>query len=369
MIKLTDLKAQYALIQKEIDEALRTVLGRADFIKGEDVGAFEKEFAAYCGVKGCVGVGNGTDAVYLALRALGVGPGDEVITVTHTFIATSEAISLTGAKPVFVDVLEDTLLMDPAALERAVTPRTKAVVPVHLYGQMCDMDAVLSVARAKKLKVVEDAAQAHGARWKGRRAGSFGDAACFSFFPGKNLGAYGDAGGVVSDDEDLLKRVRMLANHGRLSKYAHEREGVNSRLDTMQAAVLRVKLRHLDAGNGARRRWADAYRTLLAGAPFRLPVVRAEAEPVWHQFVVRVPSRDKFQEGMTKREIETGVHYPLPLHLQPAYASFGLKAGAFPRAEKAAGEILSLPMYPELDDQKVSRVAEALTSLAKEILS
>jgi dTDP-4-amino-4,6-dideoxygalactose transaminase len=368
-IPFVDLEAQYLTIRPEIDEAMRRVLARSSFIGGDDVEAFAREFADYCaagpeptGPLHCATCGNGTDALYLALRALGVGPGDEVITVAHTFIATTEAIGLTGARPVFVDVLPTTLLMDPAALEAAVTPRTRAVVPVHLYGQPCPMDEVLAVARRHGLKVVEDAAQAHGAHWRGRRVGGLGDLACFSFYPGKNLGAYGDAGAVVGADADLVRRVRMLANHGRLEKYTHEVEGVNSRLDGLQAAVLRVKLRHLDAWNAARKAHAAAYRAALAGADLALPVTAPGADPVWHLFVVRTPRRDALRDRLKRHGVATGVHYPLPLHLQPAYAHLGLGPGALPVTERAAGEILSLPMYPEMTPEHVARVAEAVAA-------
>jgi dTDP-4-amino-4,6-dideoxygalactose transaminase len=366
-IPLVDLAVQYRTIQAEVDAAIRRVLERSAFIGGEEVEAFAAEFAAYCaagreptGPLHCAPCGNGTDALYLALRALGIGPGDEVITVAHTFIATAEAIGLTGARPVFVDVLPDTLLMDPAAVEAAVTTRTRAIVPVHLYGQPCDMSALLAIARRHQLKVVEDAAQAHGAAWRGRRVGGLGDLACFSFYPGKNLGACGDGGAVVGADGDLVRRIRMLANHGRLEKYTHEVEGVNSRLDGLQAAVLRVKLRRLDAWNAARRAHAAAYSRALAGADLVLPAVAPEAESVWHLYVVRSTKRTMLQTNLRECGVATGVHYPLPLHLQPAYASLGLRAGSLPVTEQAAGEILSLPLYPELTPAQIDHVATVL---------
>jgi len=361
-IPLVDLHAQYLTIKPEIDAAMQGVIARSAFIGGDEVRQFETEFAAYCEAKACVGVGNGTDALYLTLRALGIGPGDEVITVSHTFIATAEAISLTGARPVFVDVREDTMLMDPEAVEAAITPRTRALLPVHLYGQPCEMDRLLDLARLHGLKVVEDAAQAHGARWQGRRVGSLGDVACFSFYPGKNLGAYGDGGAVVSQDEDLIRRVRMLANHGRLEKYTHEIEGVNSRLDGLQAAILRVKLRHLDEWNAARRRHAAHYLEALRDSGVGLPVVHPDAEPVWHLFVVRVRERDRLQARLKEQGIATGVHYPLPLHQQPAYAYLGYPQGSFPVTEGLASAILSLPMFAELTEEGVERVVEELRS-------
>src|SRR5512136_1644140 len=278
-VPFLDLKAQYQSISEEVGAALRQVLESAAFSGGPFVARFEEEFAAFCHCKYAAGVGSGTDALWLALRALGVGRGDEVITVPNTFIATAEAITLCGATPVFVDVDNRSYTMDPGQLERAITPRTKAVIPVHLYGQPADMDPIVAIASEHGLFVIEDACQAHGAEYRGQRVGTLGDAACFSFYPGKNLGAYGDGGAVVSNDEDLLCRVRMLANHGRREKYTHEIAGVNSRLDGLQAAILRVKLRHLEAWNAARRRHADEYLHALRGAPFTLPCTHPDAEP------------------------------------------------------------------------------------------
>lgn len=360
-IPLVGLFDQYQTIKPEIDAAIENIITRSAFVGGEEVRNFEAEFAAFCETKACVGVGNGTDALYLTLRALGVGAGDEVITVAHTFIATSEAISMTGARPVLVDIKEDTMLLDPALLEQAITERTKAIVPVHLYGQTCDMDAIMDIAARHGLKVVEDAAQAHGARWRGRRAGSIGDAACFSFYPGKNLGAYGDAGAVVSQDEDLIERIRTLANHGRLEKYTHKMEGVNSRLDGLQAAILRVKLRHLDDWNQSRRRHADFYLDTLSGGELRLPVVDENALPVWHLFVVRVSDREAFQQKLKEEGIATGIHYPVPLHLQPACQYLELPLGRLPVTEKVSSEVVSLPMYPELTTAELERVVNAIT--------
>lgn len=364
MIPLVDLRAQYDSIQSEVEVAIQSVIAHSAFIGGEEVRQFEAEFAAYCGAKACVGVANGTDALYLTLRALGVGPGEEVITVAHTFIATAEAISSTGARPVFVDIREDTLLMDPGLLETAITPRTRVIIPVHLYGQPCEMDRILEIAQRHGLKVIEDAAQAHGARWLGRRVGSLGDAACFSFYPGKNLGAYGDGGAVVSPDEDLIRHIRMLANHGRREKYIHDMVGVNSRLDGLQAAILRVKLRHLDEWNAARRRHAARYLDALRGSDLGLPTVHPDSEPVWHLFVVRVPERERLQTQLKAQGIETGVHYPLPAHQQPAYRHLEIPTGTLPVTEKAAAEVLSLPMYSELTESEVLRVAELVRSFS-----
>lgn len=359
-IPLVDLQAQYRAIRPEIDAAIQHVIDATAFIGGADVRAFESEFAAFCEVPACVGVANGTDALYLTLRALGIGPGDEVITVAHTFIATAEAISLTGARPVFVDVRPDTLLMNPDLIEAAITPHTRALIPVHLYGQPCEMDQIMRLARRHNLKVIEDAAQAHGARWQGRRVGDWGDAACFSFYPGKNLGAYGDAGAVVSQDADLIQRVRMLANHGRLEKYTHQLAGVNSRLDNLQAAILRVKLRHLEAWNAARREHAAAYLAALRDSGLGLPVVHPDAEPVWHLFVVQVADRAAWQARFKQAGIETGVHYPLPLHLQPAYEHLEVPAHSLPVSEDAAQRVLSLPLYAELSAAQRDQVLAVL---------
>ncbi|MDX6305577.1 MAG: hypothetical protein QOI77_2546 [Blastocatellia bacterium] len=360
-IPLVGLFDQYQTIKPEIDAAIENIITKSAFVGGEEVRNFEAEFAAYCETKACVGVGNGTDAIYLTLRAMGVGSGDEVITVAQTFIATSEAISMTGARPVFVDIKEDTMLMDPALLEQAITPRTKVILPVHLYGQTCDLDAIMEIADRHGLKVIEDAAQAHGARWRGRRAGSIGDAACFSFYPGKNLGAFGDGGAVVSQDEDLIERIRMLANHGRLEKYTHKMEGVNSRLDGLQAAILRVKLRHLDEWNQSRRRHADFYFETLSGSELRMPVVDENAQPVWHLFVVRVSDREAFQQKLKEEGIATGVHYPIPLHLQPACQYLGIPPGSLPVTEEVSGEVVSLPMYPELTSAQLETIVNAIT--------
>ena len=360
-IPLVGLFDQYQTIKPEIDAAIQNIITNSSFVGGAEVRSFENDFAAYCDAKACVGVGNGTDALYLAMRALGIGPGDEVITVAHTFIATSEAISMTGATPIFIDVLEDTMLMDPALIEPAITPQTKAIVPVHLYGQSCDMDAIMEIARKHDLKVVEDAAQAHGGRWRGQRVGSIGDAATFSFYPGKNLGAFGDAGAVVSQDEDFIEHVRMLANHGRLEKYTHKMEGVNSRLDSLQAAILRVKLQYLDEWNARRRQVADAYLEQLTQSGIAMPVVNANAETVWHLFVIRVTEREQLQSFLKERGIATGIHYPVPLHLQPAYehrrSSFDL-----PATERAAQEVMSLPMYAELKQNEIEAVCDAVTA-------
>ena len=367
MIPLVDLKAQYASIKQEMDHAIQGVLDNTAFIGGEALCAFEDAFASFCEAKVCVGVANGTDAIFLALKALGVGPGHEVVTVAHTFIATTEAIGAVGATPVFVDIKPDTMLMDTARLEAAITPRTKAIIAVHLYGQPVEMDAVNAVAQRHKIRVVEDAAQAHGARYRGKRVGTMGDVACFSFYPGKNLGAYGDAGAVVSTDVALAEEIRMLANHGRRpkEKYTHHAIGFNSRLDGLQAAVLNVKLKHLEAWNQLRRDHAAAYTRALAHLPLRLPSVHPGATPVWHLYVVRLAMRDAVSSALEKQGINTGVHYPVPLHLQPAYQGMNIPRGALPVSEEAAQSVLSLPMYPELTPDQLGRIGRAIETVLK----
>ena len=362
LIPLVDLQAQYHSIREEIDDAIHRIISSSAFIGGAEVRAFEEEFAAYCETEACVGVANGTDALALTIGALDIGPGDEVITVAHTFIATAEAISACGAKPVFVDILDDTLLMDPALLEVAITPRTKAIIPVHLYGQPCQMDTINAIAQKHNLVVIEDAAQAHGARWEGWRVGSLGDVACFSFYPGKNLGAYGDGGAIVSHNRELIHHIRKLANHGRTEKYVHQEIGVNSRLDGIQAAILRVKLKYLDEWNARRRMHAETYQQALVSSGAVLPVVHSLAEPVWHLYVLRTSNRDGLQELLKSREIDTGVHYPLPLHLQPAYKNIALSKGTLPVTEKAAQQVLSLPMYAELTGDQIEQIAEIVNS-------
>jgi dTDP-4-amino-4,6-dideoxygalactose transaminase len=360
-IPLVDLKAQYLSIRHEVDEAIARVIARTSFILGEQVAEFERDFASFCGVSNCVGVGNGTDALTLALQAVGVGPGDEVITVPFTFIATAEAISALGATPVFVDVRPDTLLMDIAGVEAALTPKTRAIVPVHLYGQMVDMDPLLELARARGIAIVEDAAQAHGALDRGRRAGSIGRLATFSFYPGKNLGAYGDAGAVVSNDPDLASWLRRARDHGRVSKYEHSFEGRNSRMDGIQGAVLAVKLRHLPRWNEARQALAAAYDRALVDIPEVTPIVRADrGVSACHLYVVRTGRRDHVLSRLRAAGVEAGVHYPIPLHLQAAYARLGMRLGSLPNAEAASREVLSLPLYPELTAGDVQRVVEAL---------
>lgn len=367
-IPLVDLLGQHRSLEPEIRRAFDRVMSSSSFILGQEVEAFEAAFGRFCSVPHCVGVSSGTDALEQALAALGVGPGDEVITVAHTFIATAEAICSVGAVPVFVDVRPDTLLMDPALLEPAVTPRTRAIIPVHLYGQMVDLDPVLEVAHRHGLKVIEDCAQAHGAELDGRRAGSLGDAGAFSFYPGKNLGACGDAGCVTCRDERLAARIRQARNHGRTDKYLHEFVGRNARMDGLQGAILAAKLPRLADWNAARRRIASRYDAALARLPeVERLTVSPRVLPACHLYVVRVPRRDRVLRGLQERGVEAGIHYPVPLHLQPAFRCLGKGAGSFPVTEAAAGGILSLPIWPGMTDATVDRVVEALeTSLSLE---
>jgi len=367
-VPLVDLQAQYRGIKQEINEAITRVLDRSRFILGPEVEAFEQEFASYCGTRYGIGVSSGSSALFLALLAAGVGPGDEVITTPHTFAATTEAISHAGATIRFVDVDPLTGNIDPAGLEAAVTPRTKAILPVHLYGQPADMEPISEVARRHDLIVIEDAAQAHGARYASRPVGSFGLAACFSFFPAKNLGAYGDAGMVVTNVQGIAEQVRLLRVHGQRSKYEHVVEGYGERLDELHAAVLRVKLRHLDEWNAARTRAAEFYREALSDLGFQLPSVHPAVSHVYHLYVVLLNGRDDFRRHLTARGIETGLHYPIPLHLQAAYQHLGHRPGDFPHAEAFAARGLSLPMYPELSNEQLRRVTNAMHEAADQIL-
>jgi dTDP-4-amino-4,6-dideoxygalactose transaminase len=359
---MVDLGAQYRRIRDEIDDAVARVIGTGRFIGGEECAALEAEFAAYCGAAHACGVGNGTDALTLALRAWGVGPGDEVVTVANTFIATGEAILLCGARPVFVDVDPDTFTMDPLLAERAVTNRTRVLLPVHLYGHPAGMDAIRKIADRHGLRVLEDAAQAHGAAVGGRRVGSLGHAACFSFYPAKNLGAFGDAGMVVSNDPEFIARVRRLANHGAGTHgYDNLIAGTNSRLDALQAAILRVKLRRLDAWNEERRRRVDVYTRALEGTPgIAVPRERPGVLSAWHLYTLRVRERDRLRARLAERGIATAVHYPRPIHLQPAMAAVGGRAGDLPVSEGLSEEVLSLPLYPELPLETVERIAAAV---------
>jgi len=356
-VPFLDLKSQYQSISEEIDTALRHVISATAFSGGPFVERFEEQFASFCQSKYAIGVGSGTEALWLALLALGIGRGDEVITVPNTFIATVEAISLCGATPVFVDVDEQSYTMNPDLLEEAITERTKAVLPVHLYGQTADLAPIMEIARKHGLYVIEDACQAHGARYRGRRAGSIGDAGCFSFYPGKNLGAYGEAGGVVTDNPELTSKIRMLRDHGQSRKYCHEVIGVNSRMDGLQGVVLGVKLRHLPSWNAERRRIAEIYREQLSGVDgVILPTEMDYAQHIYHIYAVRVRNRDAFMASLTENGIGCGIHYPVPVHLQQAYNFMGMKKGKFPVAEKCADEVVSLPMFPELTKEQIEYV-------------
>lgn len=356
-IPMVDLRAQYERIRPAIDSAMARVLATTHFVNGEECARFEQEFAAFCGAGQACGVANGTDALTLALRALGIGPGDEVVTVSATFVATSEAILLAGARPVWVDVDPVTFTMAPDLIERALTPRTRVIVPVHLYGHPADMPGILDVAKRHGLPVLEDAAQGHGAGLGGRRAGAWGDAACFSFYPGKNLGAYGDAGAVVSNDAHLVARVRQLANHGAGPTTCESAApGTNSRLDTLQAAVLRAKLPHLLRWNDERRERAEAYTVALEGL-VETPRERAGARSSWHLYTIRLDHREELRARLGAAGIATGIHYPTPLHLQPAMASAGRSSGPLPVTERLFRRVLSLPLYPEMPLEVVDRVA------------
>jgi dTDP-4-amino-4,6-dideoxygalactose transaminase len=359
VVPFLDLPAQYRGIRDEIQAALGTVLESGQFILGDVVADFETRFAAYCGTRHAIGVNSGTSALHLALLALGVGAADEVVTVAHTFVATAAAVSYTGARPVLVDVDEERFTMDPEALADAITPRTRAIIPVHLYGQTADMDGIMVLASRHGIPVIEDAAQAHGATYRGRSAGSIGKVGCFSFYPGKNLGAYGEAGAVVTNDDVLAGRVRAMRDWGQVQRGVHELPGYNYRMEGLQGAVLGVKLRHLEAWTRGRQRVAAKYDSLLKNSKIRLPKPCPDGEHVYHQYVIRVPDRDRFRDELQKRGVQTGVHYPLPVHLQPAFAGLGYARGSFPRAERITKEIVSLPIYSELTDAQVDHVVAA----------
>ena len=359
-IPFVDLQAQYKTIAKEINAAIQGVLDRSDYVLGEEVRLFEEDFAKFIGTTEAIGVGSGLDALELALRAYGIGPGDEVITAANTYIATVLAIIAAGARPVLVDMDPSTYNISPNAIEAAITPRTRGIMPVHLYGQPADMEPILAIARKNKIIVIEDAAQAHGAMYANRRAGTWGHAAAFSFYPGKNLGAYGDGGAVTTNDPAIAEKIRQLRNYGQRVKYEHVVAGTNSRLDTIQAAILRVKLRHLDVWNAARQRHAAAYNALLAGGPYVLPRVAAQRTHIFHLYVIETDNRRHAQEFLSARGIATGIHYPIPIHMQEACKDLGYRYGEFPATEAAANRILSLPMYPELTEEQLEYVASSL---------
>ena len=365
-IPFLDLQVASAQVADEVSSRWKTIVEQSDFVLGGEVDRFEQEFAEYCACGHAVGVASGLDALKLILRAMDIGPGDEVVTAANSFIATALAISSVGAVPVLVDMDDRDFLIDVRALEKAITPRTKAIMPVHLYGQSADMDSIVEIARKHGLKVIEDACQAHGALYNGRRCGSIGDAAAFSFYPGKNLGAFGDGGAATTNDAALAERIRMLRNYGSPKRYHHDELGENSRLDTVQAAVLSVKLQYLEGWNAARRRIATRYAEGLKNvAEVRLPATNETTEHVHHLYVIRTARRDALMQHLQERGIGCIIHYPIPIHLQKAYASRGWKPGDFPVAEKAANEILSLPLFPTMTDEQVDYVVEAVSEFWK----
>lgn len=362
-VKFVDLSAQHKTLETEIKEVFNRVLANCSFVLGPEVEKFEKAFASYCEVAHCVAVTNGTAALQLVLQGLGVGPGDEVITVAHTFIATAEAINAAGARPVFVDIDPASYTMDPALLEKAISPRTKAIIPVHLYGQPADMDAINAIAAKHNLPVIEDSCQAHGAKYKGRRAGSLSTAACFSFYPSKNLGACGEGGAVTTNDAELTKKLRMLRDHGSVKKYEHDFPAYNLRLEGIQGGVLAVKLPHLDGWNDNRRALAKRYDEMFAGSKIGTPRQMPYAEHVYHLYIVVVENREALRKALSEQGIENGLHYPVPLHLQKAYADLGYKKGDFPISEHVAANHVSLPMYAELPVEHAEHVAKTVLEI------
>jgi dTDP-4-amino-4,6-dideoxygalactose transaminase len=368
-VPFVDLKIQYESIRSEVASALQAVLDQTAFAGGPFVAGFEKRFAEFCGVRHAIGVSSGTSALWLALLASGIGPGDEVITVPNTFIATAEAITFTGAKPVFIDVCRDSCLMDPGLIAGAITSRTKAVIPVHLFGQAADMDPIMEIASGRGLAVIEDACQAHGATYKGKRAGSIGDAGAFSFYPGKNLGAYGEAGAVVTSNDGLAARIATLRDHGQSRKYYHSMIGWNDRMDGFQAAVLDIKLKYLEDWNRTRRAHAALYDRLLPGDDgLRRPVAKPYGEHAFHIYAIRTAERDALIAYLAEKGVSCGIHYPVPIHLQEAYRFLGLTKGRFPEAEAAASEMVSLPMFAELTDEQIAYTAgqiRAFTQMRK----
>jgi len=360
-----DLTAQYELLRAEITAAIDDVCGKAAFILGEQVEQFEHGFAEYCGVKHCVALNSGTSALHLALLAAGIGAGDEVITTSDTFIATAEAIHYTGATPVFVDIHPSTANIDPAQIEKAITPRTRAIIPVHLYGRPVDLDAIAEIAHRRRLTLIEDACQAHGARYHGKRVGGFGQSAAFSFYPGKNLGAYGEGGALTTNDDEIAKLARSLRSHGETSRYQHAYIGYNYRMDGFQGAVLNVKLEHLDEWTAKRQEYAALYRQLLADAPVDLPEDAPDVDCVYHLFVVYVNERDKVRSELADRGVQTAVHYPKPVHLQGAFQHLGYHPGSLPHAERACERVLSMPIFPEMSREQVEYAARALVEVTK----
>jgi dTDP-4-amino-4,6-dideoxygalactose transaminase len=360
VIPFVDLKAQYQGIKEEIDEAVARTLASANFILGPEVAAFEKDFASYCGVSHCMGLNSGTSALHLALLAAGVGPGDEVITVSFTFVATVAAIVYTGAKPVFVDIDPVSFTMDVNQIEEAITPKTKAILPVHLYGQPADMDPIMQIARRRGLVVIEDACQAHGAEYNGKRVGSIGDVGCFSFYPGKNLGAYGEGGAVTTNNPEMARTIRMLRDWGAEKRYHHALKGYNYRMEGLQGAILAVKLRHLEKWTEARRARAKSYDNFLVKIGVGIPVVMPYSRHVYHIYAIRHPQRDELAKFLNEHGVQSGIHYPIPVHLQEAYADTGYKLGDLPVSELVANEVLSLPMCAELETGAIGMIGELI---------
>jgi dTDP-4-amino-4,6-dideoxygalactose transaminase len=367
MIPYLDLKAQYRTIQKEIEEAVKSVLESGYFVLGEEVAAFEQSFAAYCQTRFAVAVNTGTSALHLALLAAGVGPGDEVITTSLTFVATAAAVAYTGAKPVFVEIDPDTLNLDARKAAQAVTPRTKALLPVHLHGKPVDMALLLEISKKNNIALIEDAAQAHGAEFQGRRAGSMGLAGCFSFYPGKNLGAYGEGGAVTTNDEGIAKKIRLLRDWGAEKRYHHDVKGFNFRMESLQGAILRVKLKHLEKWTQARQALAKRYDEKLKGLPLEVPQTPPGVRHVYHVYAILAEKRDQLQQYLEGRGVQTNIHYPIPVHLQKAYADLGYKAGDFPATEKACDRLLSLPLYPEMTEAQVDEVVQAVRDGLKKV--
>lgn len=361
-IPYLDLKAQIKPLRAEIDAAIARTIDNCSFCLGPDTAQFEKEFAKFCGAEYAIGFNSGTSALHVALMLLNVGPGDEVITTPYTFVATSWAISYVGATPVYVDVEDGTMNLDPKLVEKAITPKTKAIMPVHLYGQPFDLDPIREICRKHNLPLVEDSAQAHGAKYKGKTIGTFGEVSCFSFYPGKNLGAAGEGGALVTNNPEFAKRAKSLREHGSTVRYYHNEVGFNYRMEGIQGAVLGVKLPHLRKWTAERQRVAKRYAELLKDLPLQLPTEASYAESVWHLYVVRHPRRDELKAHLEANGVGCALHYPLPLHLQKCYASLGHKVGDFPVSEKAASQCLSLPIYPELTETQIQRVAEVVRS-------
>lgn len=359
-IPLVDLKAQYNTIKDEINQVIQEVLNKSEFILGSKVKDFEEKFAKFCNTKHCIALNSGTSALRLALLSLGIKSGDEVITSPFSFIATAEAISLVGANPVFADVDEKTYTLNPSEIKNKITKKTKAIIPVHLFGQSADMDPIMDIGKSNNLDIIEDAAQAHGSLYKNKKVGSLGKISCFSFYPGKNLGAYGEAGAVCTNSDELSKKVLLLRQHGELERYYHEIIGDNCRMEGIQGAVLGIKIKYLDIWNEKRRKNAEIYNNLLKGLDIITPENANYSKHIYHIYAIRLKNRDKLREFLAKKGISTGIHYPIPIHIQKAYSSLKLKKGSFPVSEKIASEILSLPIYPELSIEQIEYITDSI---------